>query len=145
MWSDDDGPFSSPHIEATRLLNSPQPLSRPHPPIMIGGGGEKKTLRLVAKYGQACNLFNGPDLEHKLNVLKQHCENEGRDYNEITKTVYQILDVGPKGEKTAELIDELVKLHSLGVDAAIGMVPTLPDLDAIEKIGANVIPVAAKF
>ncbi len=145
MWGDGDGPFQGKHYQAERLLNMPQVLSRPRPPIMIGGGGEKKTLRFVAKYGDMCNLFNTPDLEHKLGVLKQHCENEGRDYNEITKTVYHVLDVGSKGEKAGELNDELGRLAGLGVDVAIGAVPGVPDLDLIEKIGADVIPVAEKL
>lgn len=145
MWSDDDGPFDGKHYQAERLLNVPQALSKPHPPIMVGGGGEKKTLRLVAKYAQSCNLFNTPELEHKLEVLKQHCETEGRDYDEITKTVYQILDTGENGEKTAQLIDELGRLHDLGFTVAIGGVPQLPRLDVLERIGADVIPAAAKF
>ena len=145
MWSDDDGPFHGKYYQAERLMNVPQALTKPHPPIMIGGGGEKKTLRLVAKYAQACNLFNTPDLEHKLDVLKQHCEDVGRDYDEITKTVYQILDTGENGEKTGELINELGRLHGLGFDLAIGGVPQTPRLDVLERIGADVIPVAAKF
>jgi F420-dependent oxidoreductase-like protein len=145
MWSDDDGPFEGKYYQAERLLNVPQALTKPHPPIMVGGSGEKKTLRLVAKYGQACNLFNAPELEHKLDVLKQHCENEGRDYDEITKTVYQILDTGENGEKTGQLIDELGRLHGLGIDLAIGAVPQVPRLDVLERIGADVIPVAAAF
>jgi F420-dependent oxidoreductase-like protein len=145
MWSDDDGPFEGKHYQADRLLNVPQALSKPHPPIMIGGGGEKKTLRLVAKYAQACNLFNTPDLEHKLDVLKQHCENEGRDYDEITKTVYQTLDIGENGEKTQELVDELGRLHELGFAVAVGGVPQLPRLDVLERIGSDVIPAAAAF
>ncbi|MEN3607938.1 LLM class F420-dependent oxidoreductase [Plantactinospora sp. ZYX-F-223] len=145
MWSDDDGPFPGRHIRAERLLNSPQPLSRPHPPIMIGGGGEKKTLRLVAKYAQACNLFNTPELERKLAVLREHCEREGRDYAEITKTVYQFMDIGENGEKTGQLLDELRRLHDLGFDVAIGAVPQLPRLDLLERIGADVIPVVRQF
>ncbi|GAA3727537.1 LLM class F420-dependent oxidoreductase [Plantactinospora mayteni] len=145
MWSDDDGPFQGRHIEADRLLNSPQPLSRPRPPIMIGGGGEKKTLRLVAKYAQACNLFNTPELERKLAILREHCEREGRDYAEITKTVYQVMDVGENGEKTSQLLDELHRLHDLGFDVAIGGVPQLPRLDVLERIGAEVIPVVRQF
>ncbi|MEV6281257.1 LLM class F420-dependent oxidoreductase [Kribbella sp. NPDC051770] len=145
MWSDDEGGFEGKHYQATRLLNSPQALSKPHPPLMIGGGGEKKTLRLVAQYADACNLFNTPELEHKLDVLRKHCETVGRDYDEITKTVYQPLDTGEKGEKTQQLIDELGRLHGLGVDAALGFVPEVQKLDGLERIGADVIPVAAAF
>ncbi|RIQ30096.1 LLM class F420-dependent oxidoreductase [Jiangella rhizosphaerae] len=145
MWSDDEAPFDGRFTKAERLLNSPQPLSRPHPPIMIGGGGEKKTLRLVAQYGDACNLFNTPELPRKLDVLRQHCADVGRDYDEITKTVYHPLDVGENGERTQELIDELARLADLGVDAALGYVPTVPRLDGLERIGADVIPVAEKL
>jgi F420-dependent oxidoreductase-like protein len=145
MWSDDESAFEGKHYQATRLLNSPQALSTPHPPLLIGGGGEKKTLRLVAKYADACNLFNTPELEHKLDVLKRHCETEGRDYDEITKTVYQPLDTGEKGEKTQELIDELGRLHGLGVHVAIGFVPDVQKLDGLQRIGADVIPAAAAF
>lgn len=145
MWSDDDGPFTGQHIRAERLLNSPQPLTRPHPPIMIGGGGEKKTLRLVARYAQACNLFNTPELGHKLDVLRRHCEAEGRDYNEITKTVYQLMDIGENGEKAGELVEELHRLHDLGFEMAIGAVPQLPRLDVLERIGTEVIPVVRQF
>jgi F420-dependent oxidoreductase-like protein len=145
MWSADDGPFAGKHYQADRLLNVPQALSRPHPPIMIGGGGERKTLRLVAQYAQACNLFNTPDLEHKLDVLRQHCDTVGRDYDEITKTVYQPLDTGANGEKTQQLIDELGRLHGLGVQVAIGSVPHVQQLDQLQRIGTDVIPVAAAF
>src|SRR5260370_29078966 len=71
---------------------------------MIGGGGERKTLRFVARYAQACNLFPTPDLARKLDVLRAHCDAEGRDYDEITKTCYFIFDVGEKGEKTGEVV-----------------------------------------
>ncbi|NIH82789.1 LLM class F420-dependent oxidoreductase [Amycolatopsis viridis] len=142
MWSDDDGPFSSPHIEAERLLNVPQALTKPHPPIMIGGSGEQKTLRFVARYGDACNIFDGPDLEHKLDVLRGHCETEGRDYADITKTVYHPLDVGARGEKADELKRELRRLHELGVDAVIGSIPGLPDPGLIETFADDVIPFA---
>ena len=145
MWGEGDAPFTSKHFEAERLLNVPQALQSPRPPIMVGGGGEKKTLRFVAKYGDACNIFNSPELEHKLDVLKQHCENEGRDYNEITKTVYHVLDVGPKGEKAGELVAELERLHGLGIDAAIGAAPGVPDLAVIEKFATDVIPAAEQL
>ncbi len=145
LWSDEEGPFDGRFTTAERLLNSPQSLSRPHPPIMIGGGGEKKTLRLVAQYGDACNLFNTPELPRKLDVLRQHCADVGRDYDEITKTVYHVLDVGENGERTQQLIDELGRLADLGVDVAVGSVPTVPRLDALERIGADVIPQVEKL
>ncbi len=87
MWSGQDGPYEGAHYRLGSTLNSPQALSSPHPPILIGGSGERKTLRLVARYAQACNLFPGPALEHKLDVLRRHCEQEGRDYQDIEKTV----------------------------------------------------------
>ena len=79
MCSDDDGPYRGKHYTLQRTLNSPQPLRRPHPPILIGGSGKRKTLRLVAKYAQACNLFAGPDVAGKLDVLREHCASLGRD------------------------------------------------------------------
>ena len=102
MWSGDESPYRGTHYELDRPLNSPQALTKPHPPIMIGGGGEKKTLRFVARYAQACNLFPTPDLAHKLDVLRAHCDAEGRVYDEISKSCYFIFDVGPKGEKAIE-------------------------------------------
>jgi len=145
MWAEGDAPFKSKHFDADRLLNVPQALSKPHPPIMIGGGGEKKTLRLVAKYADQCNLFNGPELEHKLDVLRQHCENEGRDYDSITKTVYHILDIGENGEKAAELVAELERLNGLGIQVALGMVPHVHKPAVLEKFATDVIPAAEKI
>ncbi|SDU46076.1 LLM class F420-dependent oxidoreductase [Jiangella alkaliphila] len=145
MWSDDEGAFDGRFTKAERLLNSPQSLSRPYPPIMIGGGGEKKTLRLVAQYADACNLFNTPELPRKLDVLRQHCADVGRDYDDITKTAYHLLDVGENGERTQQLIDELGRLAELGIEVAVGSVPTVPRLDALERIGADVIPQVEKL
>ena len=85
-------------------------MQRPHPPILIGGGGEQKTLRMVAQYAQACNLFDGPELEHKLEVLRRHCEDLGRDYDEIEKTVMARLDPGPDGEHVDEILASLERL-----------------------------------
>ena len=120
MWRGDESPYEGKHYQLERPLNSPQSLSRPHPPIMIGGGGEKKTLRFVARYAQACNLFPTPDLARKLDVLRAHCDAEQRVYDEISKSCYFIFDVGPKGEKANEVIDGLGRLAELGFDTAIG-------------------------
>jgi F420-dependent oxidoreductase-like protein len=92
MWSDSEGPYDGKHYHLGRTLNSPQNLQRPHPYLMIGGGGEKKTLRLVAQYADACNLFGGPDAPRKLEVLRQHCATVGRDYDEIEKTSMVSID-----------------------------------------------------
>ncbi|MEA2532748.1 MAG: hypothetical protein QOJ93_559 [Actinomycetota bacterium] len=143
MWSDDDGPFHGQHYQLGRTLNSPQSLTRPHPPIMIGGSGEKKTLRLVARYAQVCNIFPGPDLEHKLDVLREHCQREGRDYADIEKTVVFRFDVGDHGERVDETIDELRRLASLGIQVAHGSVRDIWKVAPLEILGKEIIPVIA--
>ncbi|MEN3306467.1 MAG: hypothetical protein V7603_2669 [Micromonosporaceae bacterium] len=140
MWRGDDKPFHGRHYQLERPLNSPQPLTRPHPPIMIGGGGERKTLRLVAKYADACNLFPGPDLAHKLDVLREHCAREGRDYDTIRKTVYYRFDVGPDGERVAQTVDDLHRLADLGFDLALGQVVDVFSVTPLEILGREVIP-----
>jgi F420-dependent oxidoreductase-like protein len=143
MWSGDETPISGRHYTLQRPLNSPQALSRPHPPIMIGGGGERKTLRLVARYAQACNLFPGPDLARKLDVLRAHCETEGRDYDEILKTCYFPFDMGEKGENAAVVVDRLGALAEMGFQAAIGQVARVWEMAPLEVIGSEVIPAVA--
>src|SRR5262250_1291120 len=143
MWRGDETPYHGKHVQLERPLNSPQALAKPHPPIMIGGGGERKTLRLVARYAQACNLFPGPELARKLDVLRAHCDAEGRDYDEITKTVYFIFDPGDKGEKTAEMVDQLASLAEMGFHAAIGAVANVWEVTPLEIIGSQVIPQVA--
>ena len=145
MWSDDDGPYAGKHYQLERTLCAPQPLTRPHPPILIGGGGERKTLRLVAQYAQACNLFVGPELEHKLDVLRGHCEAVGRDYDEIEKTVMGPLDPGPAGEKVDELVARLHDLAALGITHYHGSVPNVSTITPLEILGEHVIPAAAQL
>ena len=145
MWRGDESPYHGRHYQLERPINSPQALSQPHPPILIGGGGEKKTLRLVAQYAQACNLFPGPDLARKLDVLRGHCEAVGRDYDEIEKTCYFIYDVGPKGEKAQEVVDQLGGLAQMGFHAAIGAVANVWDVTPLEVIGSEVIPAVANL
>lgn len=145
MWSDDDGPFNGRYYTLERTLNSPQSTSRPHPPILIGGSGEKKTLRLVAKYAQACNLFAGPDLSHKLEVLRGHCEAVGRNYDEVEKTVLYNFDVGEKGQRAGQIVEDLHNLASLGVQVAVGSAARVSDLAPLEVIGKEVIPAIANI
>ncbi|HKB31099.1 MAG TPA: LLM class F420-dependent oxidoreductase [Streptosporangiaceae bacterium] len=143
MWRGDESPYRGRHYQLERPLNSPKPLSRPHPPILIGGTGERKTLRFVARYAQACNLFPGPDLAHKLDVLRAHCDAEGRDYDEIEKTCYFKFDVGEKGEKAGEVVDQLGQFAQMGFQAAIGAVAGVERITPLEAIGSDVIPAVA--
>jgi F420-dependent oxidoreductase-like protein len=143
MWQGDETPFLGEHYQLERPLNRPPAVTTPHPPIMIGGSGERKTLRLVARYAQACNLFPGPDLARKLDVLRAHCEAEGRDYDEIEKTCVFRFDVGERGERAAEVVDQLAGLAELGFDMAIGGVAGVWGLKPLEVIGSEVIPVVA--
>ncbi len=143
MWRGDEAPYTGKHYQLERPINSPQALSQPHPPIMIGGGGEQKTLRFVARYAQACNLFPGPDLARKLDVLRAHCDAEGRDYDEIVKTCYFLFDVGENGEKVGQVIDQLGALAEMGFQAAIGGVARVWEVRPLEVIGGEVIPAVA--
>ena len=145
MWGDDESPYQGKHYRLGRTLNSPQSLSRPHPPILIGGGGEKKTLRLVAQYAQACNLFPSPELEHKLEVLRGHCEDVGRDYDEIETTVMMRLDPGAAGEKIDDMLEQLQQLAALGISHVHGMVPGVSAITPLELLGERVIPEIAQF
>jgi len=143
MWHGDDSPFKGKYYQLERPLNVPQPISAPHPPIMIGGSGERKTLRLVARYAQACNLFPGPDLARKLDVLRAHCDAEGRDYDDIEKTCYFLFDVGERGERASEVTDQLAALAEMGFGMAIGAVTGVWRQTPLEVIGSKVIPAVA--
>jgi len=143
MWSDSDAAFEGRHYRLERTLNSPQALSKPHPPILIGGSGEKKTLLLVAKYAQACNLFVSADLSQKLDVLRAHCDAVGRDYNEIEKTVGFRFNVGEQGERVEETIDEIGRLADQGFDVVHGSVLSENLSRQVEILGEQVLPAVA--
>jgi F420-dependent oxidoreductase-like protein len=146
MWSGERGderPFEGKHFKLERPLNLPQSLTRPHPPIMIAGVGEKKTLRLVARYADACSLRPSPEIPRKLDVLRRHCEAEGRDYDSIEKTCAFAFDVGEDGEKVDELVGRLRWLSEMGVETVIGMVPRVHQISPLEAIGGEVIPAVA--
>lgn len=145
MWSDDTGAYVGAHYRLAETLNSPQPIQR-RPPILIGGGGERKTLRLVAKYADACNLFGGSpeDIAHKLDVLRRHCDAEGTDYERIEKTVLAPVDplADPDAfvaaaEAYARLGIDLIMVGPMGHDPA-GTVAELGDriLPRLQQIGA---------
>jgi F420-dependent oxidoreductase-like protein len=146
MWSGERGdehPFEGKHYSLERPLNLPQSTSRPHPPIMVAGDGEKKTLRLVARYADACSLRPGPQVPEKLDVLRRHCEDEDTDYDSIEKTCAFRFDVGEGGEKAQELVGQLRWLAGLGIETVIGFVPNVDEISPLEIIGEEVIPAVA--
>ncbi|MEW2144281.1 LLM class F420-dependent oxidoreductase [Micromonospora vinacea] len=139
MWSADDGPFNGKHYQLAETINSPQPLSRPHPPIMIGGGGEKKTLLLVARYADACNLFGRggtDDVARKLDVLRGHCAAEGRDYDTIEKTV--VASQAPLDDTDAFLA-EVSEYAALGV-SEVQVTPDRHPVEFAQRLGDEVLP-----
>ncbi len=146
MWSDDNGAYNGTHYQLAETLNSPQPISRPHPPIMIGGSGEKKTLRLVAAYGDACNLFVATPDEavHKLGVLRDHCEAEGTDYDSIAKTMLYMGASLFAGDVDG-FVQEMAGFASAGIEGVMVM-PIGPDPVAItELLAAQAVPRLAEI
>jgi F420-dependent oxidoreductase-like protein len=123
MWTGERGseePFAGQHYRATRLLNSPQALSRPRVPILVGGGGEQKTLRLVAQYADAANVFGDAErLRHKYAVLREWCERVGRPPEEIERTTLQVGNPGRDGGGRAGLVDRFGALAEAGAQHVI--------------------------
>ena len=142
MWSGGAGSgerFEGRQVTATRLLNSPQAISRPRVPIMIGGGGEQKTLRLVAQYADACNVFGGPErIAHKYAVLREHCERLGRPYEEIERSNLQGVDLD--SESPDEVVDRFGQLREAGCQHVIFSVRGVADTTKLERLGAEVFP-----
>ena len=140
MWQDDDSPFTGRHYQLTRPLNHPQPVSRPHPPILIGGVGEKKTLRFVAKYADACNIFEMPvpAIEHKIAVLREHCNDLDRAYGDIEKTTLGSLKLSRTGGDGTQTVDQALErfaaLASIGIDQAIVNIPQVFESDVFDLI-----------
>ena len=135
MWSDDNGPFKGKYYELAETICEPRPLSRPRPPVLIGGSGERKTLRLVAKYADACNIFAGESdaVAHKLEVLRRHCDNEGRDYDTITKTLLARND--PFGDAD-DFLTDAQRYKNLGIDTLI-FVPSGDPVAYTRQLGGD--------
>jgi len=138
MWSDDNGPFHGRHYQLAETLCVPAPISRPHPPILVGGGGERKTLLLAARYADACNVFatSPADVAHKLDVLRSHCDAEGREYDRIRKTVLAVRPV---------LADVDAFVAAAGEYAALGVteIEVMPDrhpVEFAEQLAEKVLP-----
>jgi alkanesulfonate monooxygenase SsuD/methylene tetrahydromethanopterin reductase-like flavin-dependent oxidoreductase (luciferase family) len=142
MWSGGSGSgarFDGRRVTATHLINSPQAISRPRVPILVGGGGERKTLRLVAQYADACNIFGRPELlRHKLAILREHCERLGRPYDEIEKTTLSNVDL--ERESTDEVVERFGALGDAGAQHIIFSVRGVADTTKLERIAGEVFP-----
>jgi F420-dependent oxidoreductase-like protein len=143
MWAGDDRPFEGRHYRLARPLSVPGPTSKPHPPILVGGSGEKKTLRLVAEYADACNLFVRDDLNalrHKLDVLAGHCADVGRPYTEIEKTTLETLRLSTTGRDGSlapgAAIEHFAALAHLGIDQAIFNMPNAHESEPFDVLRA---------
>jgi alkanesulfonate monooxygenase SsuD/methylene tetrahydromethanopterin reductase-like flavin-dependent oxidoreductase (luciferase family) len=143
MWSDVDGPFEGSHYQLAETICSPRPISKPHPPILIGGSGERKTLRLVARYGDACNLFasNVKEVAHKLDVLERHCDTEDRDPTTVERTILYVRD--PVHDVDA-FVAEMEGYARLGV-TTVDLMPTGDPVAFVELVGKEIIPRLAEL
>jgi F420-dependent oxidoreductase-like protein len=145
MWSDDDGPYDGAHYRLAETICSPRPLARPHPPIMIGGSGERKTLRLVAKYADACNFFAQPDtgpdaVAAKLDVLARHCADEGTDAARIRKTILWTAPLDPTtAGGAAEFAEHMKGFADVGI-VEVHLMPHGDPIDYIRGVGQHVVP-----
>jgi len=143
MWSQNNGPYNGRHFQLAETLCNPQPLTQPHPPILIGGMGEHKTLRLVAQYADACNLFarSGDDtLRHKLDVLKRHCDELGRDYDDIEKTTLSTVHLAGGKQSTRDVVAECRALAAAGIQHAIFNMPNVHEIAPVQLFGNEIIP-----
>jgi F420-dependent oxidoreductase-like protein len=152
MWDGDVSPFHGDHYALEQPINSPNSVQRPRPPIMVGGGGEQKTLRLVARYADACNLFarlGDGAVGQKLDVLRQHCEELGRPYSEIEKTTLGSLNITRDGREGSLTPDQAVEYFqrqaALGIDHAIFNTPRVYEPEFFDLVGAKVIPAVEKI
>ena len=163
MWKGDQSPFKGKYYQLDEPINNPLPLSQPHPPILIGGEGEKKMLRLVAKYGDACNFHLGTRLlgyspssqeryekrkerlTRKLAVLREHCGTFGRSYGDIERTVLGAIKLAPDAHTSTEIIELCRELAELGFHHVIFNMPNDYEIEPIRKIGREIIPIVAKL
>ena len=152
MWAGDDSPYQGTHYQLERPLNVPASVQKPHPPILIGGGGERKTLRMVAQYGDACNLFmrlGREEVQRKLDVLREHCEAAGRAYTDIEKTTLDTLRITRDGRDNsftpAAAIQYFRDLAAIGIDQAIFNTPQVTDLELFDILANEVMPVVERI
>jgi F420-dependent oxidoreductase-like protein len=146
MWSGEVKPYRGKHYHLEEAMNNPPAVSRPRPPIMVGGMGEKKTLRLVAQYADACNLFaygGAGTIRDKLDVLKRHCEDVGRDYEEIERTALGTVNLGPESMSPHDVIAMCSELSEVGIQHLIFNMPNVHEISVLETFGREIIPAVA--
>ena len=152
MWAGDQEPYQGKHYLLGRPLNVPSSVQKPHPPILIGGGGERKTLRLVAQYADACNLssrLSKDELQRKLGILREHCQTLGRPYTDIEKTAIGTVHITRDGRDNsftpAAAIAYFRGLAALGIDQAIVNMPNAADLEPFDLLATEIIPVVEQI
>jgi len=148
MWKGDETPYQGKHSQLARLLNSPSSVQKPHPPILIGGAGERKTLRLVAQYGDACNFsltsLSLDEAQHKLGVLREHCQSISRPYKDIEKTIINRIHLTEDGRDEswapATAIAYFRQLVAMGIDQAIVSLPNVAEMEPFDLFATPIIP-----
>jgi F420-dependent oxidoreductase-like protein len=152
MWAGDEKPYQGKHYQLARPLNVPPAVRKPHPPILIGGAGERKTLRLVAQYGDACNIslrLGRDEVRRKLDVLREHCQVLGRPYTDIEKTTLDTLRITRDGRDNsytpAAAIEYFRGLAAMGIDQAIFNMPNITDLEPFDLLATEIIPVVEQI
>ncbi|HEX2908617.1 MAG TPA: LLM class F420-dependent oxidoreductase [Phototrophicaceae bacterium] len=163
MWSGSRAPFIGQYYHLEEPMNHPLPLSKPHPPILIGGEGEKQTLRLVATYGDGCNFMIGTPLpeygdwavaryqrraellSQKLAVLRDHCQRVGRSYNEIERTVLGTIKLAPGATSVSEVVELCHELAEMGIQQVMFNMPNIHEIKPLEILAQDVIPQVANF
>ncbi len=146
MWAGDRRPFKGRYYQLAQPINSPQPLAKPHPPLLVGGGGEKKTLRLVAQYADACNLYASMgkvELIRKLDILKHHCDDLGRDYGTIERTALGRLDLNKIS--AADYVKACRAVAEAGIEHLIITLTGVEMLKPLEVLEREIIPALAEF
>ncbi len=148
LWSGDEASFSGTHIDVPKITNNPRPVSEPHPRVLIGGMGPRKTLRMVAQYADACNFFEGSGIEamqKAIDTLKIRCEEQERDYAEIEKTSLGTAHLTAGQDTVDGMLKRLETLSKMGFTHAIFNMPNLYDITPLETFGKEIIPVVAEW
>ncbi|GHO80363.1 LLM class F420-dependent oxidoreductase [Ktedonobacter sp. SOSP1-85] len=140
MWEQEEAHFEGKFYQVRGAINQPKGVQKPHPPILVGGGGEKVTLKLVAQYGDACNVSGElPTIKHKLGVLKQHCETVGRDYSSIYNTTGSFCSIADTDEEALALVPEKSR-GNLRDTSLVGSPETIRQrIAALEELGIHEI------